>query len=248
MTFSRLFRQPLFYFLNMNSLLVKYPQLLKLLYPKRLSVISEAKSIYLTFDDGPIPGVTPWVLQQLKEFNAKGTFFCIGDNIRKHPQIFQQVLAEGHSIGNHTYNHLNGWKTSVKNYLENIEKCQQLMEEFHEKWRVESGEWKVENEEREVERGISGSKLFRPPYGKIKNSQASKLANLGYQLVMWDVLSWDFDKNIEAEECYQNVIRNSKEGSIIVFHDSLKASENLKKVLPRVLQYYSEKGFSFKAL
>ncbi|MFZ0490212.1 MAG: polysaccharide deacetylase family protein [Salegentibacter sp.] len=225
----------------MNSLLVKYPQLLRLLYPKRLSVISEAKSIYLTFDDGPISGVTPWVLEQLSRFDARATFFCIGDNIRKHPQVFKQILAEGHSIGNHTYNHLNGWKTSEKDYLKNTAKAQELIKEFQLKRKEESGEWKLESEKFD-------SKFFRPPYGRIKNRQASTLTGLGYKIVMWDIISWDFDKKIKPEECYQNVIRNSKEGSIVVFHDSLKASGNLKEVLPRVLQYYSEKGFCFKAL
>ncbi|MGA9589409.1 MAG: polysaccharide deacetylase family protein [Salegentibacter sp.] len=225
----------------MNSLLVKYPQLLRLLYPKRLSVISEAKSIYLTFDDGPISGVTPWVLEQLSRFDARATFFCIGDNIRKHPQVFKQILAEGHSIGNHTYNHLNGWKTSEKDYLKNTAKAQELIEEFQLKRKEESGEWKLESEKFD-------RKFFRPPYGRIKNRQASTLTGLGYKIVMWDIISWDFDKKIKPEECYQNVIRNSKEGSIVVFHDSLKASGNLKEVLPRVLQYYSEKGFCFKAL
>lgn len=231
----------------MNSLLVKYPAVLRLLYPKRLSVISRGKDLYLSFDDGPIPEVTPWVLQQLRKFDAKATFFCIGDNIRKNPEVFQQIISEGHSIGNHTFNHLNGWKNSVQEYLQNTQKAQQFIEEFQLKQKVES-EREVESGERKVESRNSDSKLFRPPYGKIKNRQASALTRLGYKIVMWDVLSWDFDKEIKAEECYQNVIQNSKEGSIVVFHDSLKASGNLKEVLPRVLQYFSEKGFSFKAL
>lgn len=232
----------------MNSLLVKYPSFLRLLYPKRLSVISGEKNIYLTFDDGPIPEVTPWVLQQLRKFDAKATFFCIGDNIRKNPKVFQQIITEGHSIGNHTFNHLNGWKNSGPEYLQNTQEAQQLIEEFQQKWKEESGEREVQSGEWRVKSENSDLKLFRPPYGKIKSGQASALTGLGYKIVMWDVLSWDFDKKITPGECYQNVIKNSKEGSIVVFHDSLKASGNLKEVLPRVLQYFSEKGFSFKAL
>lgn len=185
--------------------------------------------IYLTFDDGPTPEITEWVLEQLNKFNAKATFFCIGNNIEKHPEIFDKVMAEGHSIGNHTYNHLNGWKTSTREYIEN------------------SGQWSL----------ISGQnyqlnkehyKLFRPPYGKIKPSQSKKLRKNGYNIIMWDVLSADFDSDISKEKCLENVKKNVKSGSIIVFHDSVKAFSNLEYTLPKALQYWKEKGFVFESI
>lgn len=188
----------------------------------------DKKTIYLSFDDGPHPEITLWVLEILKAYNAKATFFCVGENITKYPEIFQQLLSEGHSFGNHTYNHLKGWKTPTDMYLENVLKAETVIGKF--------SATKIEN------------KLFRPPYGKIKASQAQRLKSLNYKIVMWDSLSGDFDENISAESCFQNVLKNTKAGSIIVFHDSEKAFRNLEKVLPRVLEYYSAKGFSFKGI
>ena len=177
------------------------------------------KSIYLTFDDGPIPVVTPFVLNTLKSFNAKATFFCIGDNVAKHPEIYQQILDEGHSVGNHTYNHLKGWNTPDEVYLENVSQCAKLVE----------------------------STLFRPPYGRPKRSQISHLKSQ-YSIVMWDVLSGDFDTGIDAHKCVKNVINNAKNGSIIVFHDSLKAFPRLEDALPKVLEQFTAKGFRFLPL
>jgi peptidoglycan/xylan/chitin deacetylase (PgdA/CDA1 family) len=187
--------------------------------------------IYLTFDDGPTPEITEWVLQELEKYNAKATFFCIGNNIEKHPEIFEKLIAKGHSIGNHTFNHLNGWKTPTNEYLENSIQ-----------WSVVSGQspncqLKTEN-----------CNLFRPPYGKIKASQARKLRQLGYKIIMWDVLSADYDATISAEKCLENATKNVKSGSIIVFHDSVKAFPHLEYTLPKALKYFKEKGFVFEKL
>ena len=179
--------------------------------------------IYLTFDDGPTPEITEWTLQQLKKYNAKATFFCIGDNIKKYPEIFKKVIEEGHSIGNHTFNHLNGWKTSKQEYLENTKKCQS----------------EIFNLQSLI------CNLFRPPYGKIKPSQSKELRKLGYKIIMWDIISYDFDATISKEKCLENVLKNVKSGSIIVFHDSIKAFPNLEYTLPKVLEILNKKGFVF---
>ncbi|MEY3500502.1 MAG: Peptidoglycan-N-acetylglucosamine deacetylase [Bacteroidota bacterium] len=189
-------------------------------------VPNNEKKIYLTFDDGPTPEITDWTLTQLEQFDAKATFFCIGDNIKKHPEIFQTLLSKGHAVGNHTFNHLNGWKTEIHKYLENTKNCE-----------IEIG--KFTN---------TFSKLFRPPYGRIKSAQAKELRKLGYKIIMWDILSADFDATIAPEECLQNVVKNIKPGSIIVFHDSQKAFLNLEYALPKTLAFLKEKGFSFAIL
>lgn len=188
----------------------------------------DSKTIYLSFDDGPHPEITPWVLNLLNDYQAKATFFCVGENISKYPEVFQQLISEGHSFGNHTQNHLKGWKTSTSQYLENVLKAEAVISRFS--------------------NNLNFQKLFRPPYGKIKASQAKRLQLLNYKIVMWDALSADFDPTISDEDCYRNVIENSNAGSIIVFHDSQKTSEKLRTVLPRVLEYYSKKGFYFKGL
>ena len=175
----------------------------------------------LTFDDGPTPEITHWTLNQLKNYNAKATFFCIGDNIRKYPEVLKEVLKEGHCIGNHTFNHLNGWKTNTQDYIENAK----LFEK-------EYGKLSTEN-----------CQLFRPPYGKIKPSQSKILRKMGYKIIMWDVLSVDFDVTITPEQCLENVLQNVHSGSIIVFHDSVKAFANLEYVLPRTLEFLKQKGF-----
>ncbi len=201
----------------------------RLLYPSLLWNMSRnTKTLYLSFDDGPHPEITPWVLDVLKTHNAKATFFCVGENILKFPKAFNQILSEGHSFGNHTHNHLKGWKTPTSQYLENVLEAESVIEKYSAK--------------------TKRNKLFRPPYGRIKPSQIKRLQELNYKIVMWDTLSADFDERISAEECYKNVIENSKAGSIIVFHDSEKALEKLKRVLPKVLEYYSKKGFRFKGI
>lgn len=200
--------------------LVKTPQFIQKLFPNfTWRIPTQEKRLFLTFDDGPIPEVTPWVLEQLADYDAKASFFCVGHNIEKHPEVFHQVLEAGHAVGNHTYNHLNGWATDNIPYFHNARKCAALME----------------------------STLFRPPYGRLKPRQAQFLQR-HYEIVMWDVLSGDFDPKLDQEMCLQNVLHNTQEGSIIVFHDSLKAEEKLRFVLPRVLEHFSELGYRFEPL
>ncbi len=200
--------------------LVKTPDFIQKMFPKfTWRIPTEEKVLFLTFDDGPIPEVTPWVMEELEKYNAKGTFFCVGENIRKHENLVKELRAKGHSIGNHTYNHYNGWTTDNLKYLRNVRKGANLVK----------------------------TELFRPPYGRLKPSQAQFL-NRHYRVVMWDVLSGDFDPNISNEKCLENVIDNTKNGSIIVFHDSLKANEKLRYVLPKVLEYFSEQGYGFAKL
>jgi len=203
--------------------LFKTPLLLKKLYPQLIWDIKQDKScIYLTFDDGPIPIVTPFVLNILKQYNAKATFFCIGDNVRKHPDIFEQIKADGHAIGNHTYNHLKGWKTDSQDYLKNTLKADELLH----------------------------TKLFRPPYGRIKREQIKLLKNAipGIKLIMWDVLSGDFDINLQPEQCLKQVLKHTQSGSIVVFHDSLKAFNRLEYALPKAMEVWSKAGYSFSPL
>lgn len=205
------------------SLWVKTNWLVKRIFPKYVwSIPNNEKKVFLTFDDGPTPEITEWVLGELRNYNAKATFFCIGDNIRKYPAIFQKVLAENHSIGNHTFNHLKGWKTPTEDYIENAKLCQS----------------EIENQKSEIRN------LFRPPYGKIKSSQAKILRKMGYKIIMWDVISFDFDQTISREKCLENVLKNVESGSIIVFHDSKKAWHNLEYVLPKTLKFLNEKGFT----
>jgi peptidoglycan/xylan/chitin deacetylase (PgdA/CDA1 family) len=180
---------------------------------------SSDNKIYLTFDDGPIPVVTPYVLDLLKDNKVKATFFCVGHNVKNNPEIYNRIIAEGHSVGNHTYSHLNGWKTNRKKYLENVEECSTLVK----------------------------SNLFRPPYGKLKPSQLSEL-NKNYSVIMWDVLSGDYDFKTGKRKCYANVISKVRNGSIIVFHDSLKSRINLEYVLPRFIAYAKGEGFKFEKL
>lgn len=200
------------------------PRFIQRLYPERIWAFSRtSNSIYLTFDDGPIPEVTPWVMDELKKYSAKATFFCIGDNVQKHPEVFRRILSEGHAVGNHTFNHLNGWKTNTAEYIENVEKAERQM--------TTHSEFIIRN-----------SKLFRPPYGKITSKQAKILKKKGYKIVMWDIISYDFDATISPEKCLQNVLKKIQPGSVVVFHDSLKAEKNLRYVLPKVLDFISEKG------
>lgn len=182
-------------------------------------------NIYLTFDDGPTPEITEWVLEELAKHNAKATFFCIGKNIAAQAALFQKIIDKGHGIGNHTFNHLNGWKTTAEDYLNNIVLCEQS----------------ILNHKLD-------SKIFRPPYGKINSIQSKKLRKQGYKIIMWDVLSADFDHNITNEKCLENVVLNIKPGSIIVFHDSHKAFNNLKYALPKVLDFIDKNNFNYEII
>ena len=188
-------------------------------------VAVEEKILYLTFDDGPVPGPTEFVIEHLKKYKAKATFFCIGDNVRKHPSIFEEVLAEGHAIGNHTFNHLKGWSTSNQRYFENINLCNAQL----------------------TNHNLQPTTLFRPPYGRITNSQIKTLKNQ-YQIVMWDVLTHDYSKTISPEQCLKGTIKATRPGSIIVFHDSLKAERNITYVLPKFLEHFTSQEYKFKTL
>jgi len=221
----------------MKPYFIKTSNLLKFIFTKWVwSFCTKQKNIYLTFDDGPTPEITEWTLNQLQKYNAKATFFCIGKNIEKHPEIFQKIIAEKHTIGNHTHNHLNGWKTNLQDYLTNFLRADQTI--LH-NINLHSGSDKMVTQT---------AKLFRPPYGKISLKQSKKIRKKGYKIIMWDVLSADFDTTISKKECLKNVIQNVKSGSIVVFHDSEKANEKLKFVLPKTLEYYSEKGYRFKGI
>ena len=213
----------------------KTPLVVKKLFPDYIWEIStHSKELYLTFDDGPTPHVTDWVLSTLKSYYAKATFFCIGSNVKNHPELFNKIVEEGHAIGNHTYNHIKGWKTKTKPYLDNVLEAEKTFsEQNHQSSTINHQSLKVN--------------LFRPPYGQIKPKQGKKLMALGYNIVMWDVLSFDWDKTVSNQECLDHVVFKSKNGSIIVFHDSEKASNNMKFALPKVLEHFTEKGFSFKA-
>ncbi len=227
----------------------------KFLYPSLLwNFPKTGNTLYLTFDDGPIPEVTSWVLALLKEYHAKATFFLIGENLVKNPEILDQILDDGHSIGNHSFNHLNGWKTPISTYIENVVKAEDIICEKQEK-RFKTQDFRIANiDNRDGEIGLGEKnrdksiKLFRPPYGKITPKQIKALQCQGFKIVMWEVISGDFDGILSSEDCLNNVLRYSKKGSIVVFHDSLKASEKLKEVLPKVMEYYYQKGFEFKAI
>ncbi len=215
---------------------VKTPTVVKKIFPNYVwDIPSTEKIVYLTFDDGPTPEITHWTLKTLKQFDAKATFFCIGKNVEKYPSIFKDILKENHAIGNHTQNHIKGWKTNSENYIKNIELCKSVL-----KSQFKDSNFKIPKS--------SIVNLFRPPYGQITPKQGRKLIALNYKIVMWDVLSFDWDKNVSPETCLNNVISTAKSGSIIVFHDSLKAEKNMKYALRKVLEYFSEKGFGFKAL
>ncbi|WP_411766781.1 polysaccharide deacetylase family protein [Winogradskyella sp. A3E31] len=246
----------------MKLIPAKTPELVKTIFPSFIWTIDTSeKELYLTFDDGPTPEVTDWVLEQLKSYNAKATFFCIGSNINKYPDVFAKILEDGHAVGNHTYNHLKGWKTTSKLYLEDVKAAQEIIDDSIKKYevgsgKVEAGSWKLEaknqddslEESKIVNRQSSIANLFRPPYGKFKSKQSKALQKLGYKVILWDVLSFDWDATVSEVTCLNGVLSSTKKGSIIVFHDSLKAKRNLMYVLPRLLEYYSERGFNFKSI
>lgn len=184
------------------------------------------KKVYLTFDDGPTPEITAWVLNQLKEFNAKATFFCIGENIQKYPEIYDSIVVNGHAIGNHTFSHYNGWKTKTSDYIENVLLCKEVIQQP----------------------ATGNQQLFRPPYGKLRRSQAKLLGKKNYKIIMWDVLSADFDSQISPEKCLENVIKNVQKGSIIVFHDSVKSYKNLAYTLPKFLIFLKQNNYSCEVI
>lgn len=192
------------------------------------------KVIFLTFDDGPIPEITPWVLKKLRDYNAKATFFCIGDNVARNPEVFKMILKEGHSIGNHSFNHLNGWKTDRDTYISNILKAETVIQNLSKHQAIKSP--------------VQTKKLYRPPYGRITFSQLKSLEKKDYRIVMWDVISGDYDQEKAHRSCMEDVKKHTRPGSILVFHDSVKAFKNLQRILPEVLSFYSKKGFEFRTL
>lgn len=201
-------------------LIAKIPRILSRSFKKLTwELPGEESVVYLSFDDGPTPEVTEWVLKQLDKYGAKGTFFCLGKNVKSNPGIFQKILSEGHSVGNHSYSHLKGFRVSIKNYVENVMKARELID----------------------------SPLFRPPYGRIRTRQAIQLRKQ-FRIVMWSVLSVDYDRRLSSETVVNNVISNVRSGSIIVFHDSIKASKNLYEALPKVLEYLRSHGFEMRAI
>ena len=204
---------------------VKTPWWLKMIYNNRTwNIDTKEKIIYLSFDDGPHPAATPFVLDELKKYNAKATFFCIGKNVIAYPELYKQILSGDHSVGYHTQNHLNGWNTNTDDYLADVSEASKHI----------------------------ASNLFRPPYGRISSSQAKlingAMKNKLSKIVMWELLSGDFDESLSKEGCFTNVISNTKAGSIVVFHETEMAFKHLEYTLPRLLQSLTEKGYNFKGL
>jgi peptidoglycan/xylan/chitin deacetylase (PgdA/CDA1 family) len=196
------------------------PSFINRIFPSLIwSFPDEADGVFLTFDDGPTQDVTLWVLEQLKKYDAKATFFCLGKNVELNPEIFERIVADGHTIGNHTYSHLKGWATPTAQYVQDVD----------------------------FANGFLKSKIFRPPYGRIKPSQF-RILKQRYKVIMWDVLSMDYSKRVSPRRVANNVTRNLHPGAIIVFHDSKKAERNLRYALPRVLEAISQKGLKFKGI
>jgi peptidoglycan/xylan/chitin deacetylase (PgdA/CDA1 family) len=209
----------------MHQYFIKTPWIAKQLFSSYVwSIDTKEREVYLTFDDGPHPTITPWVLDELKKYNARASFFCIGNNVRQYPAVYQRIREEGHAVGNHTYQHLNGWKAGTEKYLQDITNAAALIQ----------------------------SNLFRPPYGRIKTRQAKRITaalnDINARVIMWDVLSADFDRNITAQQCLENVLNNYCEGSIIVFHDSEKAFPHLQNVLPKILEHLQKENYRCREL
>lgn len=198
----------------------KVPDILPTLFPDLTWRVNTSEPVlYLTFDDGPDPEVTPFVMEILQQYQAKGTFFCVGENVERHPETYTQLQQNGHQIANHTFNHLNGWRTPTPVYLENVAACAKVVH----------------------------SPLFRPPYGRISRQQIKALKS-DYRIVMWDMLTCDYDPGLNVNRSLKAMQQKSRPGSIMVFHDSAKAAKNLKILLPGVLDYFSDKGYRFDAL
>lgn len=202
------------------------PFFLPNLYPDLIwRMNTTEKNLYLTFDDGPIPEITEWVLTQLNQFNVSATFFVIGDNVRKHPDVFREIINNKHTVGNHTFHHVKGWQTQTENYLQEIAMCDAIMQQTISSLHCE---------------------LFRPPYGRITSAQRNRIEQK--KIIMWDVLTQDYNQNLDQEKCLQGSKKALRPGSIIVMHDSLKAERNLKYVLPRLIEFALKQGYTFKKL
>jgi peptidoglycan/xylan/chitin deacetylase (PgdA/CDA1 family) len=216
-------KKSIFNFLKRDLYFVKTPWWIKKLYPNCVwDIKTDEKALYITFDDGPHPTITPFVLQELKKYNAKATFFLIGDNAKKYPEVLQQIIDEGHSIGNHTMQHLNGWKTNDEDYIADIKGAEQYI----------------------------SSNLFRPPYGRITKSQIKQLSIINYQLsiVMWNILAGDWEQSLSPQKCFNQIKNKIYPGAIVVFHDSEKAKERMEYAFPKFLQYAAKKGYTFKSI
>ena len=200
--------------------LIKSPKILQCLFAGFIwKIDTDEKVIYLTFDDGPHPVITPWIINLMNQYDAKGTFFLIGDAVSRNPDLYQLYKTNGHLVGNHTYRHIKGWQSRKKNYLKEITQCAEVVE----------------------------SSLFRPPYGQINLQGIREIKKL-YKVVMWDVLSWDFDNETSSEICLSNVVNYSKEGSIVVFHENEKSMKNIMYALPKVLEHFTKLGYQFKVI
>ncbi len=192
----------------------KPPRIVRRLFPSVIWEFPESPDVFLTFDDGPTPEITPWVLEQLRRYDFKATFFCLGKNVEQYPEIFQQILDEGHAVGNHTYSHQKGWEMATGRYIEDVDLADDLIR----------------------------SDLMRPPYGRIKPVQA-RLLSERYNIILWSILSRDYSSLVSPRSCLKNVVKHVRPGSIVLFHDSQKAFRNLHYALPRVLSFLSENGF-----
>ncbi|MGC1472163.1 MAG: polysaccharide deacetylase family protein [Psychroserpens sp.] len=221
---------------------VKTPIVAKKLFPNYTwDIATTEKELYLTFDDGPTPEITNWALDTLKSYDAKATFFCIGKNVEEHPMIFQNIIKNGHRIGNHTQNHIKGWSTKTTDYLKEVDDAQFAINATYNSFQ-NNYDSKFKNPKSSI------IKPFRPPYGQITPHQGKQLIANGYDIIMWDVLSFDWELDVSEEKCFENVVSKSRPGSIVVFHDSVKASKNMMYALPKVLDFFSGKGFVFKAI
>ena len=204
-------------------MLIEQPPILyRALYPKAIwrIPVPNKKTVYLTFDDGPIPEVTPWVLDVLDKYNVKVTFFCVGDNVRKYGYIYEELLKRGHTVGNHTFHHLQGWQNRSWTFLNDTQQANELIH----------------------------SNLFRPPHGHMVFPQPGLLKKKGYKIIMWDVVTRDYSRYMNPEQVLENVKRYTRDGSIIVFHDSLKAEVNMKYALPKAIEWLLEQGYTFELI
>lgn len=199
---------------------VQFPRILRPFFGKTIwRKTPSSKVIYLTFDDGPVPEVTPQVLDILDTYGWKATFFCVGENVQKHPELYNEILLRGHKTGNHSFNHLKGFNYSTEEYTANIKKAAKYID----------------------------SNLFRPPYGRITRKQIKALQS-DYQVIMWDVITHDYNKNLSNDEVFRNVTKHLRKGSIVVFHDSIKAKEHVLTVLPKAIEFWNEKGYRCELL
>ncbi len=201
-------------------LVYRVPQWLRLLFPKlEWEGNTEGQRIYLTFDDGPIPGVTDWVLDTLEKYDARATFFCVGENVQRHPDIYERIAQKGHAVGNHTFHHVKGWSTDTVAYSEEVARTATMVR----------------------------SDLFRPPYGRISRSQVLALRP-SYRIIMWSLLSGDYESGLNRERSLRKLMQHTRPGSIVVFHDSEKARANLEWLLPRYLEFCAARGYIFATL